>query len=325
MKPPPFDVVAPTTVGEALEAASAENASFLAGGQSLMPLLAMRLAQPALLVDLTGVEGMHGVHDPTAAPEPGGVSDRGTDRRSASPVRESAPIAASADGRLGRRVEIGAMTRHQDLAAGPNHPLLATAARHIGHRAIRSRGTFGGSIAHADPAAEWPSVVTALNGHCRISGPANGSRVLPADGFFVGHFQTLLTEGELLIAIDVERPGRWGFAELARRVGDFALALAVVAETAEGWRVVVGGIDSVPLRIHAAEAVLDAARLDPALLDAAPPAGARSVAPSPDVVDDVVGAVIDAVNPISSVHADARYLRAMAGEMTRRALEDLQP
>lgn len=266
MKPAPFEYAAPTTVDEALAAAAAdEEAKFLAGGQSLIPLLALRLSQPTTLVDLGGIAELNGI----------------------------APAASAGT------VWIGAATRHHQLEEQQDIALLAEAARWIGHTAIRSRGTIGGSVAHADPAAEWPSVLVALNATAEVA-TADGSRrtIGLADGFFGGHFQTALPDGELVTGFAIERPRRWGFAELARRAGDFALVLVVAAELADGWRLVAGGVGATPLRLAEAEGLLD---------EGADPT-------------EVGIAAAAAVDPPQSLHASPRYLKAMTAEYTTRAI-----
>ncbi len=283
MKPAPFAYVRPATVAEAVEALAAGSAldggaKVLAGGQSLAPLLAMRLAAPALLVDLNALPGLRGV---------------------------------SADGP--DAVRIGPLTRHADLLAPTpagvpilaGVPLLAEAAGWIGHTAIRARGTFGGSLAHADPNAEWPAVALACDAELTVAGPG-GERTVAADRFFHGLLQTDLADDELLTSARLTRPRAWAFTELARRHGDFALVLCVVTELAAGWRVVLGGVAGTPLRCPSAEALLDAGERDPAALAAA-------VAAAPEA------------EAFSDLHASAAYRRAMAAELTARAVRDLRP
>ena len=261
MKPAPLDYAAPKTVPEAVSLlASADDAKALAGGQSLVPLLALRLARPTLVVDLNQIAAL-------------GNIDVGEDG-----------------------VRFGALVRQSALIEQRLHPMVSEAATWIAHAAIRSRGTIGGSLAHADSAAELPVVAMALGARMHATGP-DGSRSIRADDFFIGLLQTNLAEHELLTSIDLPLPKRWGFAELARRKGDFALVLVAVAEFATGWRIVVGGIEGTPRRCIAAEAAADIGDYDQA---------AR-----------IAGREVEATDHL---HATATYQRGMTTEMTRRAL-----
>jgi len=195
MKPAPFRYARAGSLAEATALLAAEpgEAKLLAGGQSLVPLLNMRLARPAVLVDLNGVRELRGI---TPSPDGG--------------------------------LRIGALTRHTELATSAavreRAPLLAEAARHVGHAAIRNRGTLGGSVAHADPAAELPAALVALDARLRVTGP-RGARVIAAALFFRGLLATALETDEILteVLVPAAEPG-WGFVEIARRPGDFALA-----------------------------------------------------------------------------------------------------
>ena len=159
-----------------------------------MPLLALRLAQPSVLIDINRVPGLAEI-----SPLPGGG------------------------------LRIGALTRHRALAAQREHPLLAEAARWIGHAAIRTRGTLGGSLAHADPAAELPVVAAAAGAVALATGPGGQRRIAAAD-LFTGALQTCLDDDELIEAVEFPAMSRWGFAEFARRHGDFGLVIVAVAE-----------------------------------------------------------------------------------------------
>ena len=195
MKPAAFDYVKPSSVDEALALLGEHpDAVVLAGGQSLMPMLNMRLVAPSHVVDIAAIPGLDDI---------------------------------SVDNNT---LRIGALARHADLASSPQileaAPLLSEAVLHIGHPAIRNRGTIGGSLSLADPAAELPACLLALGGSVEIVGP-DGSRVLPASEFFSGTFETALKPGELLSAVEIPVPAagyRAGFSELARRHGDYALA-----------------------------------------------------------------------------------------------------
>lgn len=288
VKPAPFDYACPATIMEALELLGDPDteSKVLAGGQSLVPLLSMRLARPQRLVDVNRIP-------------------------------ELTYIQSARDG-----THFGAMTRQSDLIRQSDHPLIAHAAGWIGHAAIRSRGTLGGSIVHADPSAELPAVALACNAQAEVAtasgpttlqqGPNKNDRVgvdnaitlrtVPAPELFEGALQTTLADGDLLTSVSFAVPGRWGFAEMARRQGDFALVLAVVAELADGWRVVVGGVDSTPWRCAEAEAILD-----------------RDEEPS---LSAIATAVQDTCPSFDDLHAPADYRRSMAAHHVQQAAAD---
>jgi len=287
MKPARFRYARAGSLAEALAllAEAPGETKLLAGGQSLVPMLNMRLVRPAVVVDVNG-------------------------------LRELTGIASTADGGL----RIGALTRHAELAASPavreRAPLLAEAARHVGHAAIRNQGTLGGSLAHADPAAELPAALLALDARVQVEGP-RGAREVAADSFFRGLLATALEPDEILTAIDVPaQPPGWGFVEIARRPGDFALAgVAAVVHVGppltlpspplggEGEIRLVGfGVGDRPVRLTGAERILTGASLDAA---AAARAGAAA---GPDC------------DPPSDVHGSADYRRHLATVLTERAL-----
>ncbi len=271
MKPSRFRYFVAHDVDEAvtLLAGQGEEARVLAGGQSLMALMNMRLARPAALIDLNEIGEL-------------------------AYVREW-------DGGLA----IGAMTRdaslERDMLAAERFPLLVEAARSVGHPAICHRSTVGGSLAHADPAAELPAVMLALDAEFEIRGGA-GSRTIAARDFFKGYFQTSLAHGEVLTEARVPRlRSRAGsaFLEFARREGDYALAgvAAVVALDEDGT------IAEAPVRPQAAEALL------------------RGQRPGPGAWAAASAAVIVALDePPSDIHGSAGYRRNLAGVMTERAL-----
>jgi carbon-monoxide dehydrogenase medium subunit len=234
MKPAPFDYIAPTSLDEALEilAKRADEAKLLAGGQSLVPLLNMRLARPALLVDLNRLSDLAYIR-----------TDDGV-------------------------VRVGALTRQRAVERSPvvgqRVPLLAAATEYVGHPAIRNRGTVGGSLAHGDPVSELPCVAVALEAALVARGP-KGERRIPADGFFQSVFTTLLEPNEVLTEVVIPSlPPRtgWGFEELARRHGDFgiiavAALLTVKADsTIERARLSYAGAADRPLRAGRAEKAL---------------------------------------------------------------------
>jgi carbon-monoxide dehydrogenase medium subunit len=260
----PFDYVRAASVGEAVQAlvdADGEG-KLLAGGQSLVPVLALRMARPSVLVDVNRIPGLAGVR-----PE----SDGG--------------------------VRVGALTRHTALTRQTHHPLLAEAARWIGHTAIRTRGTTGGSIAHADPAAELPVVAVGTGATVTVAGPA-GLRTVAAEELFEGALMTSLGDDEVIVDVRFPVPTRWGFAEFARRQGDFALVTAVVAEVAGRVRIALGGIGAIPVRGTAGEQVLA----------------------SGGTARDAAAAAADDLRPTADLHGSAPFRRAIAAEMMRRAL-----
>jgi len=240
MKPAGFAYHAPATLREAVELLQrhGEDAKLLAGGQSLVPMMNLRLAQPSVLIDLNRVDGL-------AYVRPDGDD----------------------------RIAVGAMTRHDEVATSDlireHCPLLASAAARIGYLAIRHRGTLGGSLAHADPVSEMPCVALTLDAELTVIGPA-GERVIPAVDFFQTYFTTSLAPDELLreIRFPVTVPGEgWGFHESARKVGDFAI-VAVAArlrmvngEVGEAW-LGIAGVSDRPVRATAAEAALTGRPLD---------------------------------------------------------------
>ena len=281
MKPAPFAYHAPDTLEEALAllAEHGEDAKALAGGQSLIPVLNFRLARPAVLVDLNG-------------------------------IAELAGIARAPDGGL----RVGAMTRQREaersglVAAAA--PLIAEAMPHIAHPQIRNRGTVGGSLAHADPAAELPALALALEARFRLRRRA-GERWLEARDFYTGLFATALAPDELLVEIEIPPlPDGAGcaFEEAARRHGDYALVgVAVVLALDAGGvcrtaRIACINAGPGPLRATQAEAVLSGQRVDAALVRAAAEAVAHDI------------------QPTSDVHATAAYRRHLAGVLTGRAL-----
>jgi carbon-monoxide dehydrogenase medium subunit len=280
MKPPLFDYLDPVTVDEtvAILAEHGDDAKVLAGGQSLMPMLSMRLAYPDRLVDLNGIAELAGIHE-----EDGGL-------------------------------RIGALTRHSAAEAsevvGRACPLIAKGMPWIGHRAIRNRGTLGGSLAHADPAAELPAIMTALEATV-IAARAGGEREIPLGELFEMPLVSALAPDELLTEIRVPaQPATEGSAvvELARRRGDFAVAgiagtLTLAADGAiDRARLVAFAVAPVPVRLIAAEAIL---------------AGAD---PGGDAVEEAAVAAAGEVSPTSDLHGTAEYRRALTAELVKRAV-----
>jgi carbon-monoxide dehydrogenase medium subunit len=280
LKPAAFEYAVPTTVAEAVALLAGRNgeAKAISGGQSLMPVLNFRLAAPTLLVDLRLLPGLDGIN-------------------------------IGADGtRLGARVRWRDIEKSRELAAG--QPLLCAAIEHVAHYQIRNRGTVGGSIAHADPAAEMPGLSVALDARLRIVG-AKGERVVAAADFFTGALSTVLESDELIIEVLLPAwpaARRWGFEEFARRRGDFALAGAAVwydldaAGRMVNAHIGVIGASDRPRRLAAVEALLNGNT-----------AGEKAFAAA-------AAATSSAVDPMSDIHASAEYRRALAGTMVARAL-----
>lgn len=264
MKSSAFDYVRAESPQHALAllAQHGDDARILAGGQTLLASLNLRLSQPTLLVDIGGLAGWRG-------------------------------ISVQGNGSQGR-LRIGALTRHVEIEESPlvaqHAPLLAQAAPHIAHRAIRNLGTVGGSLAYADPAAEWPACVLALDGTLVIHGAAGERRVAAAD-FFHGLYSTALQDGELLAALEVPllQPGeRHHFDELSRRHGDYAVAgLAARARwdgnTLHDLRLAFLSLGDRPLRARQAEALLQAGALDEARIAAADAALRAELQPFADL------------------------------------------
>ena len=281
MKLPPVEYEAPGTVDEALDllAEHQDEASVLAGGQSLIPLLALRLAQPAVLIDINGVAELSGVSQTD-----GWVTIGATTREYV--AEESATIAESV-------------------------PLLAAALPLIGHEAIRSRGTVGGSLAHADPAGELPAVARALNAEFVVRGP-QGERVVPAAEWFEGYLTTsrgpdeLLTEVRFLAA----RPGTGtSFQEVARRHGDFAMvglatSVTLNAGTITDARLAFAGVSDVPARATAAEELLEGER------------------PTAELFDEAARVAAADIDPPSDLHGSAEYRKKVAAALVRRGLRE---
>ncbi len=259
MKPAPFSYIAPRSVPEVLDLLSryGEGCKLLAGGQSLLPMLGMRLHRPSVLIDLNRVEGL------------GGISEE--------------------DG----WVRVGAMTRHSEVEhsalVGEKVPLLSEAVKLIGHPAIRNRGTIGGSVSHNHPASELPAVAAALEARFHVKGPA-GDRTLSPGEFFTSYLSTDLGEGELLTAITFPVLGagwRTSFLEFSRRLGDFALVGVAVAARLSGGRceearIALTGVGGIPTRGRKAEGVLAGHSLTPEVLEAASSAVQGEVEPLSD-------------------------------------------
>jgi aerobic carbon-monoxide dehydrogenase medium subunit len=280
MKLPAFDYACPATLAEAvaLLASRDGDAKALAGGQSLVPMMAFRVASPSLLVDLGKL----------------------TDLRR---------IEIGKDG-----VRLGAMVRWRDIEDDARldaaHPLLKAAIAHVAHYQIRNRGTVGGSLAHADPAAEMPGLAVTCDAEIAVMG-AGGPRTIAADKFFIAPLITALASDEIIVEVRLpawpaER--RWGFQEFSRRRGDFAMAAAAVfydldgAGKAKNAHIGAIGVGDRPVRLAAAEAEIDGKTVDTAACERAGAAASASVDPQDDI------------------HASGAYRRSLIGTMVERAL-----
>jgi aerobic carbon-monoxide dehydrogenase medium subunit len=279
MKLPSFAYACPATVAEAvaLLASHGGEAKPLAGGQSLVPMLAFRLASPALIVDLRKLSELRHIT----------IADEG--------------------------ITLGAMTRWKDILEHPTlreaHPLLVTAVEHVAHYQVRNRGTVGGSIAHADPAAELPGIAVTCEAKIVALGTA-GQRVIDAADFFRGPLTTALEPDEIVSEIRFPawpKQRRFGFQEFARRRGDFALAAAAVFFDASGGKfrgVRVGaiGVADYPVRLVAVERLLDGSEIGEAAIAKAE------------------GTASAAVDPADDIHASGAYRKRLIGVMVERAL-----
>jgi aerobic carbon-monoxide dehydrogenase medium subunit len=280
MKLPYVEYEAPTTMAEAVDllAEYQDEASVLAGGQSLIPLMALRLARPAVLIDINGLSELS--------------------------------LVAVEDG----RVTIGAMTREyvaEDSATvGDTVPLLAAALPLIGHEAIRSRGTIGGSLAHADPAAELPAVALALDAEFVVRSKS-GERVIPAAEWFEGYLTTSRRPDELLVEVRFPTAGLGtgiSFQEVARRHGDFAIVgLAASLTLSDGEisdsRLAFAGISDVPVRATEAENLLVGER------------------PSAELFDEAARRATDDIDPPADLHGTSAYRTKVAATLVRRGLQ----
>jgi carbon-monoxide dehydrogenase medium subunit len=281
MKPAPFRYLRAADLADALDllAEHGDDAKVIAGGQSLAAVMNLRLSRPELLVDIDRVPGLSYV-----LPEDGAV-------------------------------RIGALTRHRQVERYPGvldgFELLPRAARFVGHYPIRTRGTFGGSIAHADPAAEWVLLATLFDAEITVAGP-RGSRNVPADGFFHGFFTTAVEPDELVTEVRFPTGVSCSaITEFARRHGDFAVVAAAVGFDLDedgriaAPRLALGGVASTAVRLREAAGVLDGAQ------------------PADDVFAEaarVAAAEID--DPPADSHGDAAYRRYLSATLVRRALTE---
>jgi len=280
MKSPAFDYARPTTLAEAVSLLTSREgeAKVLAGGQSLVPMLAFRLAAPTLLVDLNRLSELRYIR----------IEDDG--------------------------VRLGAMVRwrqiEDDVRLASAHPLLVAALKHVAHYQVRNRGTIGGSLAHADPAAELPGIVVTCEAEITAIGAA-GRRLIRAGDFFLGPLTTALKPEEIIVELHLPpwpAQRRWGFEEFSRRRGDFALAAAALYYdtlpdgTAGNSHVGVMGVGDRPQRLAQVEAMLNGRVIDG------------------DTIAEAERAAAATVNPSDDIHASAAYRRALIGTMVGRAL-----
>lgn len=280
MKLPPLDYICPETLPEAIAALAAHggNAKVIAGGQSLMPMLAFRLAAPELLVDIGRLQGLK-------------------------------QISITAEG-----VDLGALVTWRDIERDAHlaqaHPLLAAAIAHVAHYQVRNRGTVGGSLAHADPAAEMPGIAVTCGAMLTLVG-SRGTRIVRADEFCLGGLSTILQPDEILTNVRLppwRKSRRWAFEEFTRRQGDFALAgVAVFYDIdAQGLacnaHIGVIGVADRPLRLTEVEAVLNGRRVDT------------------DLILQAATVARDAVDPADDIHAEGAYRRDLVGVLMERAL-----
>jgi carbon-monoxide dehydrogenase medium subunit len=281
MKPAPFAYHRAESVAEALDliAELGDESKFLAGGQSLVPMMNFRLARPSALVDINRLGELRYIR------------------------------------REGDELRIGALTRHREIErpaddrAFAGFGVIPRTARLVGHYPIRVQGTFGGSVAHADPAAEWCLLTTLLDADV-VARSRRGERVIPASEFFLGFLTTALEPDEMLVEVRFGRPApHAAVVEFSRRAGDFAIVAAGVALQREGdlctsARIALGGVGTKPIRIPAAEAVLAGSRLEPGALTEAGAAAARDI------------------HPPSDIHGDAEYRRSLASVLVQRAARE---
>ncbi|MBV9594439.1 MAG: xanthine dehydrogenase family protein subunit M [Actinobacteria bacterium] len=265
MIPAQFDYVRATSAEHALQLLGehGDDAKLLAGGHSLLPMMKLRLAMPSVLIDIAGLPDLSGVR------------------------------------RDGDDVVIGALTKHGELAASEilerEAPLVAHAAGLVGDPQIRHRGTIGGSLAHADPAADLPSALLASDGWLELQGP-EGTRRVAVDDFFTGYFETVLQPDELVVAIGTPRRmgAGWGYEKFTRRANDWG----IVTVATVGGRVALGNMGPTSLRARATEQAL-----------------ARGAS-----IPDAAELAAEGTEPVTDLHADGEYRSHLARVLTRRAL-----
>jgi len=279
MKPPAFDYI----LAESLDMAAAalaeagDEAKIIAGGQSLVPMLNFRLLRPSVLIDINRIANLAFIEE------------------------------------AGPAIRIGALTRHFQLETSPlvarHLPVLSCAMTHVAHLAIRNRGTIGGSLSHADPAAELPMLALLLDAELSVTS-ASRTRTIAARDFFIGAMTVALAADEIVTEIRLPKPPQqtgWGFEEVARRHGDFALAAAAATVTVSDGaireaRIALTGVGPTAMRASAAEALLLGEALGTSL------------------TSRVIDAVRDRVQPETDLHASSDYRRHLAGVLAGRAV-----
>jgi CO/xanthine dehydrogenase FAD-binding subunit len=280
MKPAAFDYVVADSVDMAIQslANAGDAAKIIAGGQSLVPMLNFRLLRPSILIDINRIPGLAYINETK------------------------------------NDIHVGALTRHYELETSriiADHlPVLSYAMTHVAHLAIRNRGTVGGSISHADPAAELPMMAVLLDAELDVAS-ATGRRTVAAHDFFIGALTVDLADDAVLTEIVLPKlPPRtgWGFEKVARRRGDFAIAAVAATLTLSGGviaqaRIALTGVGPTSLRVLEAETLLNGRALDPGL------------------TDDVIDAVRSAIEPETDLHASSDYRRHLAGVLAGRAVE----
>jgi CO/xanthine dehydrogenase FAD-binding subunit len=279
MKPAAFDYIVADSIDMAVKslAAAGEEAKIIAGGQSLVPMLNFRMLRPSVLVDINRIAGLDVIAE------------------------------------TGEAIRIGALTRHYQLETSPliarHLPVLSCAMTHVAHLAIRNRGTIAGSLAHADPAAELPMMALLLDAELRVAS-ASGERTIAAGDFFLGALTVDLAASEIVTEVMLPKLPRrtgWGFEEVARRHGDFALAAVAATLTMSGGaieqaRIALTGVGPTALRATEAEGLLIGRTLEP------------------DLASRVIAAVRATIKPETDLHASSDYRRHLAGVLTGRAL-----
>jgi aerobic carbon-monoxide dehydrogenase medium subunit len=278
--PAPFEYFSPRTVDEALEllARHGEDAKILAGGQSLLPMMKLRIASPRYLIDVNRVDGLNGLR------------------------------------REGDRLMIGALCRHAEIAASPivreHLPIMLDAANQTADVQVRNRGTVAGSVAHADPAGDWPAALMALDTAVTIAG-RGGSRTIPLADFLVDAYTTRLGAGEMVTQVSVgipPRPGGGAYLKFEKRAGDFAVASAGVQLSLDGARsrsiaISLGAVGATPIRARAAETLL------------------HGQAISPELLGKAEQLVREAAEPFADTRGSVEYKRHLAGVLFRRSFE----
>jgi CO/xanthine dehydrogenase FAD-binding subunit len=279
MKPAAFDYVIADSIDMAVAslAEGGGDAKIIAGGQSLVPMLNFRLLRPSVLIDINRIGDLAFIEE------------------------------------AGKKIRVGALTRHYQLETSPviarQLPVLASAMTHVAHLAIRNRGTIGGSLSHADPAAELPMMALLLDAELHIAS-ASGKRTIAARDFFVGALTVDLARDDIVTEIVLPKlPPKtgWGFEEVARRSGDFALAAAAATLTLSAGvisqaRIALTGVGATPVRAAEAEALLVGQALEPGL------------------IDRIIDAVRAAIEPDTDLHASSDYRRHLGGVLAGRAV-----